>query len=295
MSDVNADWVDATVPGRGVMLAARDYGGAGRAVVLIHGGPGQNLATWDSFVPHLGGRVRAVALDIRGNGASDDAGDYSGAALASDVAAIATHYALERPVVVGHSWGGQIAVAYAAGHKNCAGIVCVDGWVADAHARLTDDTWRRAEEMYRADPYFSFAGDREQVDAFIAEMRIEFGDSGAAVAFRQLCQDEDGIWRMRRTVDQLLAIEKKVDDAEPLTSEVYARVKCPVLFIGGEHSERERGTEWGPWAFSRAATEPIDQRCDHIECEWWPCGHDIPHLMPERLAERIVAFANGVS
>jgi len=48
---------DSSVYIGAVALAARDYGGDGRAVVLVHGGPGPNLAIWDEFAPKLTGRV----------------------------------------------------------------------------------------------------------------------------------------------------------------------------------------------------------------------------------------------
>lgn len=96
-------WIDEVVLNDGVELAVRDHGGGGQALILVHGGPGQNLATWDHFVPQIAGDFRAVALDLRGNGLSSDAEDYSYRALASDINAVVEHYRLERPIVAGHS------------------------------------------------------------------------------------------------------------------------------------------------------------------------------------------------
>ena len=70
-------WADIEIENGGVTIAVRDYGGVGRDAEFIHGGPGQNLATWDDFIPYVIADVRAIALDMRGNGASDDADDYS--------------------------------------------------------------------------------------------------------------------------------------------------------------------------------------------------------------------------
>ena len=62
---------DRAVPGDGVSLHARDWGGNGQAVVLLHG-LASNARIWDGVAPRLAGAgLRVVALDQRGHGASD--------------------------------------------------------------------------------------------------------------------------------------------------------------------------------------------------------------------------------
>jgi pimeloyl-ACP methyl ester carboxylesterase len=51
------------------MLAAHDYGGNGRDVLLMHGGA-DNLETWRDFVGLLQPGFRLVAYDARGHGQS---------------------------------------------------------------------------------------------------------------------------------------------------------------------------------------------------------------------------------
>jgi pimeloyl-ACP methyl ester carboxylesterase len=57
-----------------------------------------------------------VALDLKGHGASDPAPPYDIASFADDVAWLARGLRLDRPVVVGHSMGGMIAVEAAAAY-----------------------------------------------------------------------------------------------------------------------------------------------------------------------------------
>src|SRR5829696_8511103 len=65
---------DRAVPGAGISLHARDWGGAGRPVVLVHG-LASNARIWDGVAPRLAGAgLRVVALDLRGHGDSDQPG-----------------------------------------------------------------------------------------------------------------------------------------------------------------------------------------------------------------------------
>jgi pimeloyl-ACP methyl ester carboxylesterase len=88
--------------------------GRGRDVVLIHGA----LSALDDMVialgPSLAGGFRVTAFDRPGHGASGKLG-ASGSPWrqARSLRAAIGQMDLNRPVVVGHSYGGAVAVAYA--------------------------------------------------------------------------------------------------------------------------------------------------------------------------------------
>jgi pimeloyl-ACP methyl ester carboxylesterase len=89
--------------------------GEGPPVVLVHGTP-LDLRCWDALVPTLAQSLRVVRYDVRGHGTAADyamPGSYD--ALAGDLLAILDELQLERAHVVGHSFGGQIAQAFALG------------------------------------------------------------------------------------------------------------------------------------------------------------------------------------
>jgi len=82
-------------------------------VVLIHGFP-LSREIWNAQVRALSGRVRVVAMDLRGMGASSVTdGPYLMESLAGDVAAVLDALAVERASLVGHSLGGYVALAFA--------------------------------------------------------------------------------------------------------------------------------------------------------------------------------------
>jgi pimeloyl-ACP methyl ester carboxylesterase len=98
-----------------VPLAHRTTGSPdGLPVVLLHG-LGDTAGTWDRFAAELAATGRtAIALDLRGHGASPRPGEYTPDAMVGDVLAFLD----ERTAVdvVGHSMGGHVAALLAGRH-----------------------------------------------------------------------------------------------------------------------------------------------------------------------------------
>src|SRR4029453_581661 len=120
---------DRAVPGDGVTLHARDWGGGGQAVVLLHG-LASNARIWDGVAPRLvGAGLRVVAVDLRGHGDSDQPSDgYGFETVGRDLEAALAALGLARPVLAGHSWGGGGALPDPADRPGrLAGLALVDG------------------------------------------------------------------------------------------------------------------------------------------------------------------------
>lgn len=89
--------------------------GEGPALLLVHGLGGQLGNFTYGIVDRLAGRCRVVAVDLPGSGYSQRAPGASAAlsAQADALAALIETLGLDRPVVVGHSLGGAVALALA--------------------------------------------------------------------------------------------------------------------------------------------------------------------------------------
>ncbi|MFB9906783.1 alpha/beta fold hydrolase [Allokutzneria oryzae] len=125
------DFTDVVVTGP-VPIAARDFGGTGQPVVLLHG-LGGGKENWAGFAPMLTAKHRVVALDLRGHGDSGDAPwDWEGAV--GDISRVVAHFGLEAPAVVGMSLGGGLAVLWGQSQPSCPGVVNIDG----GHRHVSD-------------------------------------------------------------------------------------------------------------------------------------------------------------
>jgi pimeloyl-ACP methyl ester carboxylesterase len=97
-------------------LYAREYPGAGPAIVLMHGFP-DNLHLYDRLVPHLNGH-RVVVFDFLGWGESDKPAGYpyTAANQRGDLDAVIAHLALDAVVPVAHDASGPPAIDWALDH-----------------------------------------------------------------------------------------------------------------------------------------------------------------------------------
>ena len=133
--------------------------GQGPPLVLCHGGPG----LWDMFggLARELGDVRAVwRWDQRGGGRSGGEGPYTLARFVADLDAVVE--AAGAPVdLLGHSWGAQLALAYALAHRDkvrslayVAGTgLSLDAWRPEFHQRsaaLLAPQLERIRELERA-------------------------------------------------------------------------------------------------------------------------------------------------
>ena len=101
--------------------------GEGRPVVLVHGNPGSGQ-DWTRVFGPLAALHRVIAFDRPGHGRSERPKHIDATV---EVQARLLHDALkqlhvERPIVVGHSWGGALALVYAINYPTeVSGIVLV--------------------------------------------------------------------------------------------------------------------------------------------------------------------------
>jgi 3-oxoadipate enol-lactonase len=86
-------------------------------VVLLHA-QGEQSADWSAVAPALAASLPVYAPDLRGHGASDWPGQYTMAAVTTDVTGFFDALGLPSAIVVGHSMGGAAAYQFAARHPD---------------------------------------------------------------------------------------------------------------------------------------------------------------------------------
>ena len=168
---------EKVVGGGGVSLSVQETGNAsGPAIVLIHGF-GANHLTWDAqFRGKLAQDFRVVSYDLRGHGASDrpmQAAQYTDGALwADDLDAVIRAKQLDRPILVGWSYGGFVIADYIRkyGDANLGGVVFVGAitrnGTAEAAGQLTEKVLGIFGDVLGSDTRKSLEATRELTRMF---------------------------------------------------------------------------------------------------------------------------------
>ena len=139
-------WTHRDISANGVRLHVAEAG-SGPLVLLLHGYP-QFWWTWRHQLTALADAgFHAVALDLRGYGASDKPPrGYDLPTLAADIAALVRALGEQDAVLVGHDWGGLLGWTTAALHPRSVRTLVV---LSMAHPRrlraaMADPGQRRA-------------------------------------------------------------------------------------------------------------------------------------------------------
>ena len=106
----------------GTRVHYRVWGRVGApGLVLVHGGAAHS-GWWDHIAPQLSSH-RVVALDLSGHGDSGRREIYDMRQWAREIVTVTEAEALDRPVVVGHSMGGWVAVTVGVEHGDAVSAV----------------------------------------------------------------------------------------------------------------------------------------------------------------------------
>lgn len=133
---VNYPMTEGFVDARGLMIYYMSVG-RGPPLLILHGGPG---ASHDYFLPYvlpLARHNRLIFIDERGSGQSEKLEDpkgYSVEAMVEDVEAVRQALALGRIALMGHSYGGVLAQAYALKYQvNLSRLILASTFASTTH------------------------------------------------------------------------------------------------------------------------------------------------------------------
>ncbi len=197
-------------------------------LLLLHGGPGGDHTTFKPEMSELIDVAQVVYLEHRSQGRSDRTGPerWNLAAWADDVVAFCEALEIEHPVVMGTSFGGMAAMAYATRHPEHPGklILC-----------STAARWR----MERVFAEFERLGGPEA--RAIAESYWKDPTPEHAAVYLKVCmplytRNRDGGEKMGR-VKWNIDVATHFAGGEQRTMNMLAalsRIRCPTLVLAGE-------------------------------------------------------------
>lgn len=261
--------------------------GAGPDVVLVHG-LGANLAFWYLGVaPLLASRHRVTAFDLRGHGLSArTATGYSTGDLADDCRAVMDELGIGRAVLVGHSFGGAVALHLAArAPERVDRVVVADAYLPCFEPPMSarwDWRARRARRTLR----------RRGVDVPAGLPRVAYGildelgrprsttRAGDTLAWTSL-ERSAARWQLLRAQTRIVP---EVFDTSLSADRLHA-VRPPVLAVNGARS-----------TISAASLRGLRASLPELEVVMVPdAGHLHPLLQPEGFADRVESFVTPMT
>ena len=160
-------------------LFCRDVG-HGEPIVVLHGGPDFDHTYLLPELDRLAGSFRLVYYDQRGRGRSARGVRLEDVSLQSeidDIDRVRGRFALESVAVLGHSWGGVLAMEYAIRHPDrVSQLILLDTGPASA------DDWRR----FRAELARRRPADVEAMRAIASTAAYARGDLEAEAAYYRI-------------------------------------------------------------------------------------------------------------
>ena len=107
-------------------------------LIVMHGGPGFDHTTLRPYFDRFADHYQVVYLDHRGNGRSSGASEsWTLAQWGKDVKAFCDRLGISKPVVYGNSFGGMVAISYAAQYPQHPSRLILSSTAARLHLSTT--------------------------------------------------------------------------------------------------------------------------------------------------------------
>jgi len=231
--------------------------------------------------------VRTIAYDQRGHGRSTKpSSGYGFEHVTGDAAAVIRSTRLARPIVVGHSWGANVALELALRRpRSIRGAILLDGGFLSMRERFD---WPTAKEVL-APPLI--AGTR--VAEFLAGAKrwlrgtVKVTPEIETVILSLVRVDPDGTIRPRLSRANHLRILHALWAQDAIA--LLQRVRVPTLVLG-VRSAPGAADSAGFMEEKLRAARRVRAIGGPARFEWIDGIHDVPLQRPEALARRILRF-----
>jgi len=231
--------------------------GRGPPVVMLHGLLVGNMSTWYwTAAPVLARTHRVILFDLRGHGRSGrPLGGYDGERMTRDLASVIDRVTDGPVALVGHSYGGYIALRFAVRHPE---RVCK---IAAVEAPLPPSSLVEMRAFMSQTP-------AEILASLPAVLR------GAITGGRRGARMVEGI----RFLAQESSLVRDLEHTEDLPDDALRALRCPLLAVYGTESS------------CRAAGARLLGLVPDAQLVALPGGHFLPLETPRALTDTLTRF-----
>src|SRR5487761_94017 len=250
------------------------------AILFLHG-LSSNARYWERVARRMTNR-RLVALDQRSHGLSDaPPTGYDLDVLAADAGHIIRELGLNRPVVVGHSWGGTVALEVGATPGELvSGVAVMDGPIASMSEGIT---WEDASRMMQP-PLPRYRSFEEAFEASRQVLGEAWGEDLQPFVKGGLRRDGDS-WVLTLTAPVRLQILEHLYRFRPDVA--LAAIDAPLL-VGLAAAD----TAMRAW--KEEGARRVQEIRPDADIRWYQSRHDVPLIRPNEVASDLEALARSV-
>ncbi len=206
-------------------LNYKEFGTAGRAVLIIHGLFG-SLRNWQTLAKELSANFVVYTIDLRNHGRSPHSDEFDYQGMVEDIREFIISHELGQAILIGHSMGGKVAMQFAFDHPeflekliviDASPLLHVDMPIYTLEALMAVDVGSITSRK-QADDELAVAIPDERVRQFLLGNLRRQGE-------------HDFVWCLNLPVikKEFYNILKPVDSGKTYTG--------PTLFVKGERSE----------------------------------------------------------
>jgi pimeloyl-ACP methyl ester carboxylesterase len=247
------------------------------AILLLHG-LSSNARYWERVARRMTNR-RLVALDQRSHGPSDaPPTGYGLDVLTADAGHVIRELGLNRPVVVGHSWGGTVALEVGATPAEpVSAVAVIDGPITPMSERIT---WEDASRMMQP-PLPRYASFEEAFEASRQVLGEAWGEDLQPFVKAGLRRDGDS-WVLTLVAPVRLQILEHLYRFRPEFA--LAAIDAPLLvgLAAGDTAMR---------AWKEEGARRMKEIRPDADIRWYESRHDIPLIRPDEVATDLEALA----
>ena len=256
------------------------------AFLLVHG-LASNARMWDGVALHLAlAGCSVISVDQRGHGHSDkpDSG-YDFARVTADLVALIEHEGLDRPVVVGQSWGGNVVVDLAWRYPDqIRGVCAVDGGFIELGEKFP--SWSACAKALEPPALVGMKATR--IEGFMRSAHPSWPEEGIQGSMANFEIRPDGTIAPWLTLERHMLILRALWEHRP--SSLYPEIPVPVMLAPADSGH---DPDWT--ADKRRGVEQAERELPISRTHWYaPADHDLHAQHPDRLAAHLLdAVADG--
>lgn len=199
--------------------------GQGNSIVLLHGYT-ETHDIWKEFAEHLSNNYQVICIDLPSHGKSEITQPVQTMeSMADAVHAVLTQLKISECLLIGHSMGGYVSLAFAEKYKQMLkGLVLFHSQAAEDSEEVKNNRTRTIEIIT--------ANHHQFLNNFIPDLFAEHNRNIFANEIKKLQEQANTL-----TAEGLIAAMAGMRD-RPSRLDVLLNATYPVLFIAGKHDSR---------------------------------------------------------